>query len=189
MTNVAAADTTVTLSIQVFENRDNPDWTKKGTVVVVELVDEAGEPVLPDRKDNGEITIRVPIAKTGIIHVYYRDEAGEYTEIKGARIEDGYAVFTTTHLSDYVIVVGTGVSATIADGVLNYQVAVPEGAINPQLLIAWYDDQTGQMQGCTMVDAKDGRLVDIRSDCTYKVILVSDAFAPLCPAAEPVNAG
>ena len=73
-------------------------------------------------------------------------------------------------------------------GVLEYRVDLPHGQ-SAKLLIAWYDDLTGQMQGCTMVDAKDGRLSDIRTDCTYKVILVSDTFAPLCPAAEPVNAG
>ena len=33
-----------------------------------------------------------------------------------------------------------------------------------------------------MVNAESEQLTDIHSDCTYKVILVSDTFAPLCPA-------
>ena len=181
MTSIKEAKTTVTLSVQVFDNKDNSDWTKKETVVVVELVDESNKPVLPDTKDNGTITIRIPYDGTGSIQVYYRDEQGKYHWIPDAKREGDYVVFTTNHLSDYVIVEGAGLTAWMENGALEYRVALPQGQ-GARLLIAWYDDVTGQMKGCYMVAAESGRLTDIHSDCTYKVILVSDTFAPLCPA-------
>ena len=188
MTSIKEAKTTVTLSVQVFDNKDNSDWTKKETVVVVELVDESNKPVLPEGKDvDGIITIKVPYDGTGSIQVYYRNEIGEYQLIPDVRREDDCVVFTTNHLSDYVIVEGSEVTAGITDdGALAYQVALPQGQ-GAKLLIAWYDDKTGQMQGCTMVAAESGQLTDIRTDCTYKVILVSDTFAPLCPAVSPIR--
>ena len=181
MSCIAAVKATVILSVAVYDNEDQADWTKKGTAVVIDLVDDNGNSVLPDSKNNGTITIKVPYTGTGSIQVYYRDEQGEYHWIPDAKREGDYVVFTTNHLSDYVIVEGAGLTAWMENGALEYRVALPQGQ-GAKLLIAWYDDVTGQMKGCYMVAAESGRLTDIHSDCTYKVILVSDTFAPLCPA-------
>ena len=77
-----------------------------------------------------------------------------------------------------------GVSASIKDGLLKYQVSVPDGVTNAQLLIAWYDKETGQMKGCDVREANGGKL-NVVANCTYKLFLVDQAFTPLALAAEP----
>ena len=75
----------------------------------VELLDQNGNPIEPT---GGAVTVRIPVpaGMSGNLHVYRYNQTDKTLTDMNATVQNGYLVFTTTHLSEYAIAQLTGSS-------------------------------------------------------------------------------
>lgn len=100
-------DITVTVSENAFDEEVSlvvtpvsADTTADRFAYDIKFVNADGAEVQP----KGEVTVKLPIpeALTGKTIYVFRAESGKYTDMN-AKVEDGYAVFTTNHFSEYIL--------------------------------------------------------------------------------------
>ena len=75
----------------------------------LELLDQNGNPIEPT---GGAVTVRIPVpaGMSGNLHVYWYNQTDKTLTDMNATVQNGYLVFTTTHLSEYAIAQLTGSS-------------------------------------------------------------------------------
>ena len=177
----------VTLTVEVYDNQDDDSWAsdKKGTAIDVSLVDANGDKVLPENtsKTNGMIIINIPYSGNSLVRVYYRSPNGSYVEITILEMTSTYVSIATTHLSSFVLVeMDYGITATCSGGMLYYEVQLQSGQ-SAQVILASYDELTGQMIGCEILAADAGNKgYTVKDGLYYKLFLVNE-FVPLYEAA------
>lgn len=94
--SVGAFDEDVTLSVTAI----SADTTADSSAFDIKFVNADGSAVQP----NGKVTVKIPVPKalSGKTVYVFRIENSKYTDMN-AKVENGYAVFTTDHFSEYII--------------------------------------------------------------------------------------
>lgn len=94
--SVGAFDEDVTLSVTAI----SADTTADSSAFDIKFVNADGSAVQP----NGKVTVKIPVPKALMDKTVYvfRIENSKYTDMN-AKVENGYAVFTTDHFSEYII--------------------------------------------------------------------------------------